>query len=101
MRSASRASPSTASTSGPGSAFHGSLASRWALVSRMRRQVASRASDGCTRAQASAVSAYASAATAASGLSGRGAGPTPSHFLPTTVATRDRRLPRLLARSLL
>ena len=37
MRSASSASPMTASTAGPGSAFHGSLASRWALVARMRR----------------------------------------------------------------
>ncbi len=37
----------------------------------------------------------------ASGLSARGAGPTPSHFLATTVATRASRLPRLLARSLL
>ena len=48
---------------------------------------------------ASAV-AVAFAATAASrALSARGAGATPPHFLPTTVATRDRRLPRLLARS--
>ena len=41
----------------------------------------------------------ASAATAASGLSGRGAGPMPPHFLATTVATRLSRLPKLLARS--
>jgi len=34
-------------------------------------------------------------------LSGPGAGPMPSHFLATTVATRDSRLPRLLARSAL
>ena len=34
IRSASRASPSTASTRVPGSSFHGSLASRWALVAR-------------------------------------------------------------------
>ena len=52
MRSASRASPITASTSGPGSSFQGSLSSRRALVSRMRRQVASRAIDGATSAQA-------------------------------------------------
>jgi hypothetical protein len=37
----------TASTSGPGSAFHGSLASRWALVPH-QRQVASSATEGCT-----------------------------------------------------
>ena len=44
MRSASSASPSTASTAGPGSAFHGSLASRWALVARISCHVASSAS---------------------------------------------------------
>ena len=56
MRSASRPAPSTASTSGPGSAFHGSLASRWALVSRISCQVASSASDGASRSQAAAAS---------------------------------------------
>ena len=40
-------------------------------------------------------------ATAASGLTGSGAGPMPPHLDPTTVATRDIRLPRLLARSAL
>src|SRR5581483_5454573 len=99
MRSASSASPSTASTAGPGSAFHGSLASRWALVSRTSRHVASRASDGWMFDHACAASRYALAATSASGLSARGAGPMPPHLLPTTVATRASRLPRLLARS--
>ena len=49
IRSTSRASPSTASTAGPGSAFHGSAASRAALVSRTSRQVASSASLGAIR----------------------------------------------------
>ena len=40
-------------------------------------------------------------ATARSRLSGSAAGPTPSHFDPTTVVTRARRFPRLLARSAL
>ena len=39
------------------------------------------------------------AATAARGLSGFGAVPSPSHFFATTVATRAARLPRLFARS--
>ena len=101
IRSASSASPSTASTAGPGSAFHGSFASRWALVSRTSRHAASSASLGATRSQASAATRTQSAATPASGLSGRGAGPTPPHFRWTTVATRERWFPRLLARSLL
>ncbi|CAB4594872.1 unannotated protein [freshwater metagenome] len=101
MRNASRASPMTASRSGPGSAFHGSLVSRWALVARMSCHVASSARLGCTSFQRAVVSVSASAAATARGLSGRGRGPTPSHFLPTTVATRLSRLPRLLARSLL
>ena len=58
MRSASRASPSTASTSGPGSAFQGSLASRWALVARGRAARWPPApSEGWTAAQAAAASA--------------------------------------------
>ena len=47
MRSASSALPRTASTAGPGSAFQGSVASSSALVSRMRRHVASSARCGC------------------------------------------------------
>ena len=35
------------------------------------------------------------------GCRGRGPGPRPSHFVSTTVDTRDSRLPRLLARSAL
>ncbi len=45
-RIASSASPSTASTSGPGSSFHGSAASSRPLVSRMSRHVASSATEG-------------------------------------------------------
>jgi hypothetical protein len=57
MRSASSASPITASTAAPGSAFHGSLASRWALVARISDQVASSAFDGATWLHAAAASA--------------------------------------------
>ncbi len=46
------ASPSTASSAGPGSIFHGSLVSRWALASRINRHVASSARDGCTSSHA-------------------------------------------------
>ena len=49
IRSTSSALPRTASTAGPGSAFHGSVASSSALVSRMSRQVASRAEVGLAR----------------------------------------------------
>src|SRR3954454_22935127 len=98
-RSASRASPITASTCEPGSAFHGSLASRCALVARIRLHVASRARAGADSAQAVAVAAYVDRAASANGESGRGAGPMPSHFLPTTVATRANRFPRLFAKS--
>ena len=56
MRRASRALPITASTSGPGSAFHGSAVSSSALVSRMRRQVASRARWGWAASHASVAS---------------------------------------------
>jgi hypothetical protein len=52
------------------------------------RQVASRAWTAATESHAAARRGRRRPATAASGLSGRGAGPTPSHFLPTTVATR-------------
>src|SRR6478735_6810942 len=100
-RSSSSASPSTASTAGPGSPFHGSFASRYALVARMSDHVASRARLGWVSAQAATVDSTAAAASTASGESAAGAGPTPSHLRPTTVATRDSRLPRLLARSLL
>lgn len=101
IRRTSSASPSTRSTSGPGSAFQGSWFSRCALASRIRRQVASSALGGDVSAQAADASATTSAASGASTLSGSGAGPTPSHFLATTVATRAARLPRLLARSVL
>src|SRR5258708_40181734 len=101
MRSASRASPSTASTAGPGSAFHGSFVSRWAFVARTSRHAAARASDGWTAAHATVAPSTASAAAVARGLSGRGAGPTPPDLRATTVATRARRVPRLVARSAL
>ena len=57
IRSASSASPITASTAGPGSAFHGSFASRWELVARISCQVASRARLGWTMSHPAAVSA--------------------------------------------
>src|SRR5690606_806248 len=101
MRTASSASPRMASTLGPGSSFQGSLASRWALVSRISFHVASSAADGAMLAHPSAAPRYASAATSASGLSLWGAGPTPPHLRPTAVHTRDTRLPKLLARSVL
>ncbi len=101
MRSASSASPSTASTAEPGSAFHGSFASRYAFVARISDHVASRARLGWTSAHAAQVASTADAATDPSGESAAGAGPMPSHLRPTTVATRACRLPRLLARSLL
>src|SRR3990170_4231890 len=101
MRSASTALPSTRSTSGPGSDFHGSVASRYAFVARIRPHVASRARLGAMASHAALAPSTAAAAASISGLSSFGAGATPPHFEPTTVATRDARLPRLLARSLL
>ena len=53
------------------------------------------------RPRPAVASASTWAATPASRLLGSGAGPTPPHLEPTTVATRDSRLPRLLARSVL
>ena len=100
-RRTSSALPSTASTAGPGSAFHGSAVSNSALVSRMSFQVASRPRCGKPAFHAAVVSCTTSTATAASRLSGSGAGPIPPLLDPTTVATLDTRLPRLLARSAL
>ena len=100
IRSASRASPITRSTSGPGSAFHGSF------CLEVRVGGADEAPGGLERPARldlvparSGVCSNAVAAAGASGLSGSGAVPTPPHFLATTVATRAARLPRLLARS--
>ena len=101
MRSASMASPSTASTAGPGSALHGSFASRWALVARISDHVASRARLGAIASHAAHAPATAWAAASASGPSAVGAGPMPPHLRSTTVAMRAVRLPRLLARSAL
>src|SRR5258706_12923932 len=85
MRSASSASPITASTCGPGSAFHGSLASRRALVARTRLHVASRARLGAVSAQAAAGVSQAVAPAAAIGAAERGAGPAPLAVVTTTV----------------
>ena len=52
IRSTSKALPRTASTAGPGSAFHGSCVSRWAFASWMSRHVASRATWGWARSHA-------------------------------------------------
>ena len=54
IRSASSASPITASTAGPGSIFHGSFASRYAFVARISDHVASSARLGCTSSHAAA-----------------------------------------------
>ena len=62
-------------TAGPGSAFHGSVASSSALVSRMRRHVASSATCGCPSPHAAVASSTTAALTALSRLSGSGAGP--------------------------
>jgi len=99
IRKASRALPSTASTAGPGSAFHGSVASKCAFAAPMSRHVASSASCGAKRSHASEADLHASSAAGRSGLSASGAGPMPPHLEPTTVATRETRLPRLFARS--
>src|SRR5699024_4738099 len=61
MRSASSASPMIRSTSAPGSSFHGSLASRWALVARIRLHVESSARAGETASHPAAAPANASA----------------------------------------
>ena len=102
IRSTSRALPSTASTAGPGSAFHGSAVSSSALVSRINRQVASSARWGwpafhAAEASASTVGSHVGQAA----IAGSGAGPTPPHLEATTAATLEARLPRLLARSAL
>src|SRR3954447_7815868 len=90
MRSASSASPMTVSTAGPAASFHGSFASRYELVARINVHVDSRARLGCTLAHAAAVCSYVPTAAAASELVVDGRGPTPPHFLSTTVATRER-----------
>ncbi len=99
IRSTSRASPSTASTAArarparvrplPGRRWPHGPAARWPPGPR----------SGRSRARPRRRSSYTSAATSASGLSGRGAGPMPPHFCSTTALTRASRLPRLLARS--
>ena len=68
-------------------------------MARIRDHVASNARLGCTNCQHADVSATASLANAANGLSGFGAVPRPAHFLSTTEAMRAARLPRLFARS--
>ena len=101
IRSTSSASPSTAATSRrrprPSTA-------RWprdsALVSRISRQVASSASLGATRAHAAAAAAYdlgGHRRERAVGVAARRR--RRRTCLSTTVATRESRLPRLLARS--
>src|SRR5665213_3317283 len=68
MRSTSRALPNTASTAGPGSAFHGSAVSSSALVSRISRQVASSPRRGRPEFHASTASDSRLAGVAASVL---------------------------------
>jgi hypothetical protein len=75
MRNASSALPSTASTAGPGSAFHGSVASSSAFVSRMSRHVASRARWGCPSAHATVASATTGRRHRRQRAVGIGAGP--------------------------
>ncbi len=66
---------------GPVSDFHGSTVSSSALVSRIRRHVDSSADGVTRRSRPSTASVVTVAATAASRLSGAGAGPTPLHLL--------------------
>jgi len=83
------------------SAFHGSAVSSSALVSRSAATSLRARGGAVPRSTPRWPRPSWVAATPARRLAGSGDGPIPPHLEPTTVVTRDSRLPRLLARSAL